>query len=146
MSQQKFKIYKFQPYNQNQNDSHSHTMHISTGFQSTLQMNSNNNNFSYNSNCLTSNSNIDLPQPWRPLQRLRKLHTQFQNTILYQNICIPCAFCGKLLYPTKAKWPPYNENYIYPLEVNFQNRSLYMRGEGSARIVCVCKSCKDNRK
>jgi hypothetical protein len=107
-----------------------------------------NDNLSQNSDYQTSNSNDDLLQlqPWRPSPRLRKLHTQFQNTILCQYICIPCAFCGKLLYPAKAKWMPYDENCTYPLEVNFQNVNVYMRGEGSTRIVCVCDSCKNNRK
>jgi hypothetical protein len=123
-----------------------HITNISFNSQSTFQANLNDNNFLHNSGCSTSNSIINPPQPWRPSQRLRKLHTQFQNTILCQYICIPCAFCGKLLYPAKAKWIPYDENYAYPLEVNFQNRRIYMRGEGSARTVCICNSCKNNQK
>jgi hypothetical protein len=78
-------------------------------------------NLSQNLDFQTSSSNDDLLplQPWRPSQHLRKLYTQFQNTILCQYICIPCAFCGKLLYPAKSKWMLYDENYTYPLEVNF---------------------------
>ena len=145
MSQHKFKIYRFQPYNQN--DSHSHITHISSDLWPTLQMDLND-NLSQNLDYQTSNLNDDLLQlqPWRPSPRLCKLHTQFQNTILCQYICIPCAFCEKLLYPAKAKWMPYDENCTYPLEVNFQNVNVYMRGEGSTRIVCVCDSCKNNRK
>lgn len=137
MSQHKFKIYRFQPYNQD--DSHFHITHISSNSQPTLQM-------SYNSGRPTPSSHIDSIPPWIPSQRLRKLHTQFQNTTLCQYICIPCAFCGRLLYPTKAKWVPYDEDYTYPLEVNFQNISVYIRGEGSTRTICICDSCKTNKK
>jgi len=59
---------------------------------------------------------------------------------------LPCAFCGKLLYPAKAKWIPFDENYAYPLEINFQNISVYIKGEGSSCTVSVCNSCKNNRK
>jgi hypothetical protein len=144
MSQHKFKIYRFQPYNQN--DSHSHITHTTSNSRPTLQTHAHDNDFLQNSDYQPSNSNIDLQKIWRPSQRLRKLHTQFQNTILCQYICIPCAFCGKLLYPAKAKWMPYDENYTYPLEVNFQNISVYIRGEGSTRNICVCDSCKNNKK
>jgi hypothetical protein len=92
--------------------------------------------------------NLDVaPLPiWQPSTHLSKLHTQFQTTILSQYICLPCAFCGKLLYPTKAKWFPYDENYTYPLEINFQNINIYIKDDGSIRAVCVCESCKNNQK
>ncbi|PKY59141.1 hypothetical protein RhiirA4_481640 [Rhizophagus irregularis] len=83
---------------------------------------------------------------WQPSTHLSKLHTQFQTTILSQYICLPCAFCGKLLYSTKAKWFPYDENYTYPLEINFQNINIYIKDDGSIRAVCVCESCKNNQK
>lgn len=92
------------------------------------------------------NLNINPLPPWRPSQRLRSLHTHFQNTILSQYICLPFAFCGKLLYPTKVKWIPYNENYTYPLEINFQNVDIYIRGGDSTHTVCVCESCKNNQR
>ena len=137
MFQHKLKIYRFQPYNQNNLQPHESSLNLRT------------NSYHTNLNHQTiQNSNIiasSIP-PWRPSQRLRKLHTQFQNTILCQFICIPCAFCGKLLYPAKAKWIPYDENYTYPLEVNFQNTNVYTRGEGSARTVCICNSCKNNER
>ena len=137
MFQHKLKIYRFQPYNQNNLQPHESSLNLQT------------NSYCTNLNHQTiQNSNIiasSIP-PWRPSQRLRKLYTQFQNTILCQFICIPCAFCGKLLYPAKAKWIPYDENYTYPLEVNFQNTNVYTRGEGLARTVCICNSCKNNER
>ncbi|CAG8673582.1 10430_t:CDS:1, partial [Paraglomus occultum] len=82
-----------------------------------------------------SNPKIDSPvvtiPPWRPSQRLRNLHTRFQNTILFQYICLPRAFCARLLYPTKAKWIPYDANIIYPLESNFPSTTVYTLDEGS---------------
>ena len=84
--------------------------------------------------------------PWRPSQRLRSLHIRFQKTILFQYICLPCAFCSKLLYPTKAKWILYDKNVTYPLESNFPHITVYTQGEGSSRTVCICNSCKTRRK
>ena len=37
--------------------------------------------------------------PWKPSTRLRAMQTRFENTILYQHICVPCVYCGLLLYP-----------------------------------------------
>lgn len=145
----KTKIYRFQPYVQS--DSHPSITHISSNFQRNLHHN--NNDPSNDLNLETSasisiarplNADPDSLQPWRPSTRLRKLHTQFRNTILCQYTCIPCAFCGKLLYPSKAKWISYDEDYTYPLESNIQNANIYIRGEGSARTVCLCDSCKNN--
>src|SRR5688572_10882808 len=150
MSQHKFqsKIYRFRPYESSNLYSSSIT-HISVNYQSNLQTNTYyNNNLSHLSQtiqCPPDLNVISLP-PWRPSTRLRALYTHFQNTILCQHICLPCAFCGKLLYPTKAKWIPYNENYTYPLEINSQNINIYIRGEGSTCTICVCESCKNNRK
>ena len=90
--------------------------------------------------------NRNLKPQWRPSQRLRRLHTRFQNTILFQHICLPCAYCARLLYPTKAKWVPYDESNKYPLETNFPNVHVYTIGKGSARTVCVCDNCKNSEK
>src|ERR1700729_2330738 len=116
MSHHKLRIYRFQPYNPS--DSYSQESlpsitHISTS-QSTLQTGSYNTNLPHNSDPNTistsvmqfsqqiqnsSNLNTNSFPPWRPSQRLRSLHTHFQNTILCQH----------------------NQNCTYPLEVNFQN-------------------------
>ena len=150
MPQHKFKskIYRFQPYIQT--DSRPSTIQISPNSQRNLHYDNNNSSDNLNStspSILQSlNADADSLQPWRPSTRLRKLHTQFQNTILCQHICIPCVFCTKLLYPSKAKWIPYNENYTYPLELNIQNSNIYLRSGGSACNVCICESCKNNRK
>src|ERR1044072_9733244 len=84
--------------------------------------------------------------PYKLFKILKILNTHFQNTILFEHICLPCAFCGRLLYPTKAKWIPYDESYNYPLEMNFPNINVYTIGEDSACTTCVCNSCKNSKK
>ncbi|PKY62013.1 hypothetical protein RhiirA4_432218, partial [Rhizophagus irregularis] len=148
MSHNKFRIYRFQPYEPQESSATTHIQ--TTNSQYTNNSHSILNTTSASSSHLSQTNTQNLTaltfSPWRPSQRLRSLHTHFQNSILCQYICLPCAFCGKLLYPAKAKWIPYDENYAYPLEINFQNINIYIRGEGSTRTVCVCDSCKNNRK
>ena len=38
------------------------------------------------------------------------------------------------LYPTKAKWIPYDANVIYPPESNFPSTTVYTLGEESTRF------------
>jgi hypothetical protein len=151
MSSYRFKVYRFQSYNPQESLS---TVPIQTtnsqhtnGSQSILQTDSHlSTSISSHSSQTIQNLATTTFPPWRPSQRLRSLHTHFQNSILNQYICLPCAFCGRLLYPAKAKWIPFDENYAYPLEMNFPDINVYIRGEGSACTVCVCDSCKNNRK
>src|SRR5580765_5511907 len=67
--------------------------------------------------------------PWRLNTRLHKLHTKFQNIILYQHICVPCVYCARLLYPEKAKWIFYNKNQTYPLQTHFPEVDLIFSGD-----------------
>lgn len=147
MSQQKFKstTYRFQTYNSFDHYTLPDTHTSITSSQSNLQ---NNNSDAHSSENFQNSLTLDVaPLPiWQPSSRLNKLHTQFENTILYQHICLPCVFCGKLLYPTKAKWIPYNKEFTYPLEINFQNVDIYIKGKDSSCTTCVCKSCKNNKK
>src|SRR5688572_7954050 len=100
MSQHRFKskTYRFQSYNSSDLYSSLNT-HTATSSQSNLQNNIN--SYSHPSEIIQNPLNLDVaPLPiWQPSTRLSKLHTQFQTTILSQYICLPCAFCGKLLYP-----------------------------------------------
>ncbi|CAG8740203.1 1386_t:CDS:2, partial [Rhizophagus irregularis] len=43
------------------------------------------------------------------------LLSNFNLSILNQFICAVCAFCGRLIYPEKCEWLPYDENFSYPL-------------------------------
>jgi PIF1-like helicase/Helitron helicase-like domain at N-terminus len=147
MPQQRFKstTYRFQPYNSFDRYNLPDTRTSIISSQSNLQ---DNNSDSHSSENFQNSLDLNVtPLPiWQPSTRLKNLHTRFKNTILCEHICLPCVFCGKLLYPTKAKWIPYNENFTYPLEINFQTIDVYIRGEGSSRTTCVCESCKNNQK
>ena len=153
MSHHNFRVYRFQPYNPSnfhlQEPSSLASIHTVNIFHDNSSDNSDLVSVTSHFSQTTQNfTNLDITSfpPWRPSRRLRNLHTHFQNTILCQHICLPCAFCGKLLYPTKAKWIPYNENYAYPLEINFPKLNVYIRDKGLTYTVCVCDSCKNNQK
>jgi len=92
----------------------------------------------------TDDINIQPPviPPWQPNTRLRKLHTQFQKTILYQHPCTPCVYCEKLLYPTKAQWIPYDNHSVYPIEEHYPHIELIMRSKNSQLLISVCNKCK----
>ena len=83
---------------------------------------------------------------WYPNRRLRSLHTRFQNTILYQHICVPCVFCGRLLYPKKAKWLPYDENINYPLQIAFPDIDLVFTESQTLVKVSACSTCAARRR
>jgi len=95
-----------------------------------------------------SNINIEpssIPQ-WRPTTRLHKLHTRFVNSILYQHPCITCAYCGKLMYPAKAQWQPYNSNTTYPIEEYYPDVQLILKKDKHSRtLISLCKKCKSNK-
>ena len=128
MSQHNFRLYRFRecstesplPFGE---DSLTIAQALTTFPQSILTynattmdtVNSTNSNTTVNN---TLNESSDVIPSWIPSPRLRNLHTRFQNTILFQHICLPCAFCAQLLYPTKAKWIDYDSNYTYPLEIH----------------------------
>src|SRR6185312_296418 len=79
--------------------------------------------------CCLENSTV-IP-PWHFNTRLRRLHTKFQNVILYQHICVPCVYCARLLYPQKAKWVPYDENITYPLQTHFPEIDIIFSGSST---------------
>ena len=41
---------------------------------------------------------------WQPSTKLHNLKTRFDKNILTQYPCVPCSYCSRLQYPTKAKW------------------------------------------
>src|SRR5579863_7746709 len=92
MSQHKFHIYRFQPYNipiRNQ-------LFITNTTQTTqnYRYERERENDSFNSSELTNLTleSVHPIPPWRPSSRLKSLHTRFKNTILYQHPCIPCIY------------------------------------------------------
>ena len=91
MSQQRFKskTYRFQSYYSFDPYSSPDVRTSIINSQSNLQNNNSLENFQ---NSL--DLNVALLPIWRPFTHLNKLHTQFENTILCQHICLPCTFCG----------------------------------------------------
>src|SRR5687767_10395835 len=92
-------------------------------------------NFAFQSNNLLLN-------PWRPSNKLLKLHDKFQTTILYQFPCVPCSYCSKLMYPAEARWIIYNPLLIYPLQRFFPDTPLQFHPNSITSIrVATCASC-----
>ena len=90
---------------------------------------------------------IPLPiSPWTPSTKFSKLLDKFNSNILNQFPCAPCAFCGRLMYPQKCEWLPYDDNYLYPLlEANpeSQPESLLTFHTSLPKRIAVCSSCKN---
>ena len=90
-----------------------------------------------------SSSNITIP--WQPSKKLNKLHKNFQQTVLNQFPCLPCSYCGYLLYPNKAKWIPHKENILYPFKAAFPRSKLAFHPRSPSRIA-ICAACKNKPK
>ena len=94
-----------------------------------------------------SPSTFSLPIiPWTPSRNFLKLLNNFNSTILNQFPCTPCAFCGRLIYPLKCDWLPYDENYEYPLLTAYpehQPESLLTFHTKLPKRVATCSSCKN---
>jgi hypothetical protein len=95
--------------------------------------------------CFTNNQSYLPINPWIPSQKFIKLLDTFKTNILNQFICAPCAFCGRLMYPEKCEWLPYNENFSYPILQAYpeeQFNSLLTFHAKLPKRIAVCPSCK----
>ncbi|GBC30708.2 DNA helicase PIF1, ATP-dependent [Rhizophagus irregularis DAOM 181602=DAOM 197198] len=103
-------------------------------------------NTSYTSRFSTIDNQRYIPtNPWIPSQKFNKLLNTFETNILNQFICAPCAFCGRLMYPEKCEWLPYNENFPYPLLQAYPEKpfdSLLTFHTRPPNRIAVCLSCK----
>ena len=84
--------------------------------------------------------------PWVPSTKFLKLLDNFDSSILNQFPCAPCAFCGRLMYPQKCEWLPYNDNCSYPLCEAYpesQPESLLTFHTRPPKRIAVCLSCKN---
>ena len=52
---------------------------------------------------------------WKPSRRLQKKLLQLFNDHYNQFPCIPCVYCGQLLYPEKATWVAQEDLSTYAL-------------------------------
>jgi len=98
----------------------------------------------------SSSSNITFRaffSPWRPSTKLNNLKTRFDKVILTQYPCIPCSYCSRLQYPTKARWELYNnsETFQYPLEKVYHNNAqvklVFHPDDSKSERIATCSSC-----
>ena len=86
--------------------------------------------------------------PWRPSTKLNNLKSRFDKDILTQYPCVPCSYCSRLQYPTKAKWELYNNAFQYPLETVYQNNSqvnlVFHPDDTKPKRVATCSSCHNS--
>src|SRR6266480_210260 len=98
------------------------------------------------SSALTSMNLNPLPIiPWIPSIKFTKLLDKFKSSILNQFPCAPCAFCGRLMYPEKCEWLPYDNSYLYPLLEAYpehQSEDLLTFHTKLPKCISVCSSCK----
>jgi PIF1-like helicase/helitron helicase-like protein len=88
---------------------------------------------------------------WRPSTKLHNLKNRFDKTILTQYPCVPCSYCSRLQYPTKARWELYDRNIQYPLEISYQDnpqvKLVFHTDDSKPQRIATCPSCynSDNR-
>ncbi|GBC19376.2 PIF1-like helicase domain-containing protein [Rhizophagus irregularis DAOM 181602=DAOM 197198] len=83
--------------------------------------------------------------PWIPSTKFLNLLSNFNLSILNQFVCAVCAFCGRLMYPEKCEWLPYNDNFSYPLLQAYpetEPKSLLTFHIKPPQRIAVCLSCK----
>src|SRR4051812_7732048 len=64
----------------------------------------------YSTRIITQNSLNIIKEPWIITKKFKKLMYKFNNIILNQYICIPCVYCGRIMYPKKCKWITYDSS------------------------------------
>src|ERR1051325_1340238 len=96
----------------------------------------------------SSSSNITFRAyfpPWRPFTKLNNLKIRFDEKVLTQYPRVPCSYCSRLQYPTKAKWELYDETFQYPLETVYQNNSqvklVFHPDDSKPKRIATCSSC-----
>ena len=83
--------------------------------------------------------------PWIPSIKLLNLKNHFDENILTQYPCVPCSYCSRLQYPTKAKWELYDKSIQYPLEIVYQNipqvKLVFHTDVSKPKRIATCSSC-----
>jgi len=111
----------------------------------------------HDSNSMQDNStstSSQFPPPYRAIKpfiltrKFKNLLEKFDDTILYQFICVPCAYCGRLMYPEKCEWICYDNNIQYPicqLTTDSSNPSMLLtfHPKHGTNKIAVCSSCKN---
>jgi hypothetical protein len=79
---------------------------------------------------------------WKPSRRLQKKLPQLFNDHYNQFPCIPCVYCGQLLYPAKATWVAQKDLSTYALFQLYPSISIEDVTHPSARKLPTCHCCK----
>jgi hypothetical protein len=86
--------------------------------------------------------------PWQPSTKLHNLKNRFDKKILTQYPCVPCSYCSRLQYPTKAKWELYDSTFQYPLKSVYQNDShvelVFHPDDSKPDRIATCSSCHNS--
>src|SRR6185312_2514462 len=91
---------------------------------------------------VVDNTTTDIPA-WRPSRRLQKKLNQLFSDHYNQFPCLPCVYCGKLLYPEKALWITQENLSIYPLFRAYPSILLNdIARTGTVNKLPTCRSCK----
>ena len=69
------------------------------------------------------------------------LKNKFELYILTQYPCLPCSYCGRMMYPEKSKWISKNDNFTYPLIRNYPNLSLIFNPNPPNNRIFICDAC-----
>jgi len=80
---------------------------------------------------------------WKPSRRLHQNLLQLFNDHYNQFTCLPCVYCGQLLYPEKAAWVVQEDLSTYALFQLYPSISLDNIAHPSpANKLPTCHSCK----
>src|SRR5271154_1569708 len=88
-----------------------------------------------------------LPQifpPWIPSEKFNTLKNKFDLYILAQYPCLPCSFCGRMMYPEKSHWVIKNHHFTYPLIRAYPNLSLTFNPNPPSNRIPICNACYRN--
>ncbi|CAG8534181.1 10477_t:CDS:1 [Cetraspora pellucida] len=82
---------------------------------------------------------------WIISTKMQEIINYFENTILYQFLCVSCSICSRLMYPEKSEWIQCNPNFQYSLAIIYPNKPLITNPNPSENRIAVCPSCKHNQ-
>ncbi|CAB5357328.1 unnamed protein product [Rhizophagus irregularis] len=86
--------------------------------------------------------------PWQPSTKLFNLKSRFDKDVLTQYPCVPCSYCSRLQYPTKARWELYDDTIQYPLEKVYQNnpqiKLVFHTDDSKPKRIATCSSCHNS--
>jgi DNA replication protein DnaC len=114
--------------------------------ESIIDLSTNNNRDQLNQ----SNSYLQMTQipqifpPWIPSEKFNILKNKFELYIFAQHPCLPCSYCGRMMYPEKSRWIIKNDSITYPLIRAYPNLSFTFNPNPPNNRIPVCDACYKN--